>query len=340
MFKFLGKKPGGKLLQKILRSPNYKDGRFQNIEITKMGLENESSFGMIVELMKKSKLARPSKALPTIKTDLTNLKPESLVWFGHSSYLIRSQGINILVDPVFFNAGPFSFFGKPFIGTNIYKTDDLPRIDLLILTHDHYDHFDYKTVSKIKNKTKRIITSLGVSSHLKYWGFDSEIITELDWNKTITISDKINITSTSGRHFSGRLFTRNQTLWNSYVLQLDQLKIFLGGDSGYGKHFVEIGKTHGPFDLAILECGQYGKYWPSIHMFPEQTAKAAQELGAKTLMPVHWGKFVLSVHAWNEPVKRVMGAGQKIGQKIITPKIGENCLFESEGILDTWWDFE
>ena len=197
---------------------------------------------------------------------------------------------------------------KAFDGSDIYTVDDFPEIDFLILTHDHYDHLDYKTIKKLKPKVKTIYCSLGLSSHLIYWGFNENIITEMDWWQTNKMADDMTLTAAPARHFSGRGLKRYKTLWSSFILKTSSYNLYLGGDSGYDSHFKEIGEKYGPFDIAILESGQYNTAWPLIHMMPEQTVQAALDLKAKVLLPVHWGKFTLAMHPWNEPVQRVLKA--------------------------------
>ena len=285
----------------------------------------------------------PSAEIPNIRTDLRNLndKNATLVWFGHSSYFLQVNGFKILVDPVFSgNASPFRFFGKAFPGADHYNAEDIPPLDLLIITHDHYDHLDYPSINKLHDKTEKIVTSLGVGAHLETWGVKSEKITELDWWESFEIAPEVKITATPSRHFSGRTFKRAQTLWSSFVLEIADHKIFIGGDSGYDGSFRKIGSKFGPFDLALLECGQYGKYWPQIHMFPEQTVKAGQDLQARKVVPVHWGKFVLSYHPWNEPIQRFTAAAGVAGLDYYVPKVGEALEINENKPQDPWWLFE
>ncbi|MFZ3229348.1 MAG: MBL fold metallo-hydrolase [Pseudobdellovibrio sp.] len=263
-----------------------------------MSKEGGSTFKTGIELLfsKKTLNKKPMQKINGFKNNLHTLDKEQplLIWFGHSSYLIKYNGLAILVDPVFCGfASPFSFAIKSFDGTDIYGVDDFPEIDLLVLTHDQYDqydHIDYETVQKLKEKTKHTICTLGVGEHLEYWGFLPEQFTELDWWQQKEFSAENKITATPARHFSGRGLDRYKTLWASYVLELGDFRLFIGGDSGYDDQFKKIGQKFKSFDLAILECGQYGINWPYIHMFPEQTAQAAKDLNAKTLFPVHWGK--------------------------------------------------
>lgn len=343
MLKVFGKTPAGARLQKVKQSHQYNASAFQNVLPTPMMAEGTSYPKMILEFFTKSAQVRPPKALPYQRTDLKKLSSDkpSIVWFGHSSYLIHSQGINILVDPVLDSqASPFSFSVKPFEGADNYRVTDLPPIDVVLITHDHYDHLNYPTISKLANSFKKVVAPIGVGQHLEHWGVHPDKITELDWWQDASILEGVHITATPARHFSGRLFKRNQTLWSSYVLKLHDANIFVGGDSGYDEQFKRIGEKHGPFDIAILECGQYGLNWPYIHMFPEETAQAAKDLHAKVLLPVHWAKFALSQHNWDEPIERLVAAANALKQPITTPMIGEPYELGTAPTTTHWWDID
>jgi len=343
LFSVFGRNPTGARLERVLASPNYRDGVFQNLEPTTIGVEGAPVYKVLWDVMRKPANTRPGRAMPSVQTDLKALPDDrvSIVWFGHSSYLLKVYKRTILVDPVFSgHAAPFPGFAKAFAGTGVYDTDKLPdEIDILLLTHDHFDHLDYRTVLRLKDRVGHIVTSLGVGSHLESWGFDMGKVTELDWWEEWRGADLF-MMATPARHFSGRSLKRNQTLWSGFVLKMGGHDFFLGGDSGYGEHFKEIGRRCGPFDLAILECGQYGKYWPKIHMFPEQVVQAARDLGAKKLMPVHWGKFSLALHPWNEPVKRVVMEAGRVGQHITVPMIGQPVVLGHFYQNSDWWDLE
>jgi L-ascorbate metabolism protein UlaG (beta-lactamase superfamily) len=350
LFPQFGKAPTGERQQRIEQSPNYRDGSFQNLVPTEMSLKDVSVLKVLWEFVRKPRNTTPSRPVPSVHTDLRALPEDhvSIVWFGHSSYLIKIGKVYVLVDPVFSgNAAPFRMFAKAFPGTDSYDVDKLPdTIDILLLTHDHYDHLDYKTILKLKSRVKHFYTSLGVGSHLEAWGIEGGRITELDWWEEAGIGvdgfvgEWGRFTAAPARHFSGRSTKRNKTLWSSFVLKTGGHSFFLGGDSGYGEHFKEIGERFGPFDIAILECGQYGKYWPHIHMFPEQVVQAAQELKAKKLLPVHWAKFSLALHPWNEPIKLMTAAAVKVGQHFTTPLIGQPVVLNHHYPGSDWWDFE
>ena len=336
----IGNLANGDRLKTMQSKPTYKKGAFENIEYTPDLKEGESYLNVLQKfIFKKDKRNFPSIALPTIKTDLKQipLDQDILVWFGHSSYFIQINGKKILVDPVFSNhASPIPGSVKAFKMSNTYSADDLPEIDILIITHDHWDHLDYPTILNIKNKVKTILTGLGVGSHLEKWGYPPEKIHELYWGESLTIDD-LQFTACTARHFSGRLFKRNSSLWSSFVLKNNTYNLFLGGDSGYGKHFKEIGERHGPFDLAILENGQYNESWKYIHLMPEEVILAAKELKAKTVLPVHSSKFALANHAWDEPLIRVSKEAIKQNYPIWTPQIGQIVYLNQPNKFKDWW---
>jgi L-ascorbate metabolism protein UlaG (beta-lactamase superfamily) len=335
-----GSLPAGERLSRILDAENYSEGTFENQSPTPMKPEGVSYFMIIKELLKKNKNGSPLFTLPTITPDFSKQGPETrIIWFGHSSYLIQTADLNILVDPVFSKTtSPFSFIGNTsYPGTDFIHPEDLPQIDILLISHDHYDHLDYPSILKLKSKTKLFITSIGVGAHLERWGVAKEKIKELVWHEKFRYNEEVNFIALPARHFGGRLLKRNKSLWSSFILETADEKIYLGGDSGYDAHFSTIGNEHGPFDLAILECGQYDKYWPYIHMFPEQTVQAAIDLKAKVLLPVHWGKFTLAKHDWNEPIERLLAASEKKGLQVTTPILGESIRLQEYYPASRWW---
>ena len=337
-----GKVASGNDLKRIASSSNYREGKFKNLTYTPDLKEGVSYFTVMKDFFfNKSKRSRPPRILPSVKTDLLKLNPAEnvLIWFGHSSYFLQLDGKKILVDPVFSgHASPVTFTTKSFPGSNVYTVDDMPEIDYLFITHDHYDHLDYQTIVKLKPKVKKVITGLGVAEHLQYWGYKKGIIAEKDWNEELILDDGFIVNTTSTRHFSGRGFKRNASLWLSFVLKTPTMKIFIGGDSGYDAYFKEIGNRYGPFDLAILECGQYNDYWKYIHMLPEETVQVAEDLKAKQFIPVHWAKFSLALHDWDEPIIRVTRESKKKNIPVITPMIGEAVNLKAPGIFTNWWE--
>jgi L-ascorbate metabolism protein UlaG (beta-lactamase superfamily) len=343
-----GNLPKGERLALIKLSTQYKSGAFQNESHTPSFTEGATFFSVLKKfLLEKKERRTPAQVLPSVKTDLLQLNKEEnvLVWMGHSSYFMQIDGKTMLVDPVLSGAAsPLSFTTRSFAGSDIYTTDDIPEIDFLFISHDHWDHLDYSSIKKLRTapggqpKIKTIITGLGTGQHLERWGFKKEMIIEKGWNETASPANGFTVTVTPARHFSGRGFKRNNALWVSFVLQTPAHKIYIGGDSGYDSHFAKTGAEHGPFDLAILECGQYNKSWKHIHMMPEETVTAAQELQAKKLLAVHWGKFALSDHAWDEPVNRVYKAAQEKQLPLLTPMIGQKVNIDdnAQGFVP-WW---
>lgn len=337
--KQMGRLPTGARLERIEKSPNYKNGKFQNQSKTTTLAEGYSYWGILKLYLNKPK-TEPDTKLPFVKTDLNAINDSQpvLVWFGHSSYFIKIKGKNILVDPVFSgHASPFSFSVKSYDGANEYKVSDFPDLDAVIISHDHYDHLDYETILQLIPKTKKFYTSLGVGEHLEYWGVNPNDIAELDWWENTTLFDGISLTAAPARHFSGRGFATEKSLWSSFILSADGKNYYLGGDSGYDNHFKAIGEKYGPFELAILECGQYNEHWRYIHMLPEEVATAANELKAKSVLPVHWSKFTLSVHPWNEPIERLSLAAKENGITLITPQIGQKVVVGKDFYREKWW---
>lgn len=337
-----GSAPSGERLKKLEPSPNYKNGQFQNLSPTPALAEGESYWRVLQEfLFAKSKRNVPTTVLPSKKTDLFTLNSGKnwLVWFGHSSYFLQLDGKKILVDPVLSgSASPIKFTTKSFKGSDVYKVADIPSIDYLFISHDHYDHLDYQTVKALRPKIKKVITGLGVGSHFERWGFEKNKVIEMDWNESVQLDNRLTLYTTPARHFSGRQFKRNNTLWLSFVLSTPHKNLFIGGDSGYDTHFKKIGEEFGPFDLAILENGQYNKAWKYIHMMPEDVVQAAEDLKAKKLFPVHWSKFSLALHDWDEPMTRVTKEAKRKNVTLVHPMIGEAVDLDEFSPATAWWE--
>ena len=281
----------------------------------------------------------PQKKLPTIKTDLKNLDiNENLVlWFGHSSLYIQLNGKRILIDPILEKPFPISFIMKAFKGTDIYSSEDMPEeIDILILTHDHWDHINYPTIIKLKDRVKNIIVPLGVGEHLEYWGLNMSKVFETDWWDT-TLIDNLKIHTLPARHFSGRGLVRNKSLWASFLIESPTYKLFLNGDSGYGPHFKEIGNKFGNIDFVAMEAGQYNEEWKNIHIHPEEILTALEDLNSKKLLPIHNSKFKLSKHAWYEPLDRLDGLTKDTDIIFQTPLIGEVIYLDKKNKFKKWW---
>ena len=231
----------------------------------------------------------------------------------------------ILLDPMLGQfAAPVPVPSLKRYSTQIaFSVEDIDTIDMVVYSHDHYDHLDYSTIKKIKGKVGLFIVPHGVGNHLRSWGVPEQSIIELNWNDSKEING-IEFVCLPARHFSGRgPFNRNSTLWSSWAIKCEHGKIYFSGDSCYGKHLKKIGDEHGPFDISLIDCGQYNKAWKYSHMFPEQSIIAAKDLKGEYLIPIHWGAFTLSTHSWIEPPEKVFANAEKLGQKIILPQIGQ-----------------
>ncbi len=331
----IGRVPHGQTLEKCKASPNYRGKGFVNLEPARIFTDSGKKQSMLSILWnfifgskKGLKPVRPLKAEPLDRDALERAvreKQDKAVWLGHSSYLLIVNGKTILVDPVLFRGSPVSFINRPFKGTSIYRPDDFPAIDYLVYTHDHYDHLDYKAARKLKHKVGKVIAPLGVGSHLEYWGYPSSEIEELDWwNEFAQNGDSslpVRFVCTPAKHFSGRSFRRNKTLWASFILQTGQKCIFIGGDSGYGKHFKEIGERY-RIDWAFIENGQYSGRWAEIHTLPEQLGKVMEDLDASNYITVHHSKFALAQHNWDEPLENEKLAAKESGKNLTVMQIG------------------
>lgn len=321
-----GCSPRGMRLARIERSPNYRNGAFHNQEDTPLMASDRGRMSQLWHFLtdKQTPHLKPGKPLPAVRTDLKALPRDKnlLVWFGHSSYYMQIDGIRFLVDPVFYNASPVSFIMKPFKGTDIYKPSDIPDVDYLIITHDHWDHLDYQTVTRMRSRIGHVICPLGVGQDFEYWRYPVSHITEMDWGECAHLHGNTLLYCLPARHFSGRGLKSNQTLWASYMLQIGPKTLFLGGDGGYGKHFAVIGRQFPHIDLAILENGQYNEDWRYIHTMPNLMVREANDLHARRILSVHHGKFALSKHAWDEPLRNIQTM-RKAGLDVLSPQIGE-----------------
>ncbi len=263
-----------------------------------------------------------------------------LMWFGHSAFLLQTNGKTILLDPMLGTSpSPIPAFGSQRFTEGLpISLEDLPVIDVIVFSHDHYDHLDYPTLRELKDRVQHLVVPLGVESHLQSWGFREDQITALDWWEDITL-DGITFTSTPARHFSGRGLTdRNRTLWSSWVIKSPQANIYFSGDGGYGPHFKAIGERYGPFDFALMECGQYDERWRQIHMMPEETVQASIDVKAKVFAPIHWGAFVLALHSWYDPVDRAVLEAQRLKISIAVPAIGELIIVPTSSDSNkSWW---
>ena len=337
-----GALPQGARLELLKKSPNYKNGKFRNLVEKPTISEGYSISGEIYKtLFKKFPRREPTSAIPSVKTDLKSLPADSnvLIWFGHSSFFLQLDGIKILVDPIFSGiASPLSWGVKAYKGTDIYTVADMPEIDYMLLSHDHYDHLDYQTVKALQPKVKHVVCGLGAGAHYERWGYTTQQIIEKDWDEKVEVKPGFNIFTESTHHDGGRGFTSSQALWLSFYIQSPSLNIYYSGDGGYSDRFSSIAQKHPPIDWAIMECGQYNKAWQSVHELPEEVVKATLELRAKNMLPVHHSKFTLAQHPWDEPLIQISALSQSKPYRLATPMIGEKVMLNnSSQVFKQWW---
>lgn len=336
-----GRLPRGERLERIKKSPNFRDGEFRNQYPTVQITSGKSMGATMLEFFfRKKERLQPKTPLPIVKTDLFDLDIDEdlYIWFGHSSYFLQADGKRFLVDPVLTNKFPMSFMFRPFKGTDVFTVDDIPDVDYLVITHDHWDHLDYYTVKALKDRIGKVICSLGVGEYFEYWGFDKRNIIELDWYESASLPGGFTVNCLPSRHFSGRGLSRNPTLWASYLLQTPSFNIYMGGDGGYDKHFKEVADKFTPIDLAIMENGQYDKNWCNIHLMPEDLEKAIKDLNAIRVVTVHNSKFALSKHPWDEPLNNASEIAERDSIRLLIPRIGE-AVFPNDSTQKfvKWW---
>ena len=320
---------------------NFESGEFKNNEPTAL-FTDEMSFW---DFFKTELNREPVKEIIPLEMDVESFVSSDkddfkLVWLGHSAFIMNISGKVILLDPMLgSHAAPLPMPSlKRYSSQFAFDINDLDKIDFVILSHDHYDHLDYPTIKKIKDKVVQFIVPYGIGNHLTSWGVNKESITELNWEQSYK-NDDIEFICLPARHFSGRgPLNRNSTLWSSWAIKNKKGKVYFSGDSGYGSHFKKIGKEHGPFDFSLIDCGQYNKAWKYSHMFPEQAIKAAVDLNTKYLIPIHWGAFTLSSHSWIEPPEIIFKESKNYNQGFIIPEIGQVLVLNKENkTVARWW---
>lgn len=324
-------------------SPNFNGKVFENQIETKMAAPKWET---MKKFFKEGVNRKPPQPISTEKFDATNFKSKNdsseikFSWFGHSSVLLKIEGMNLLIDPVFSErASMFTWMGpKQFDYENKMTVEDLPEIDAVLISHDHYDHLDYKVIKQLKNSVKRFYVPLGLRVHLEKWGVPAKNIIDLDWWDEVELSENLKMVFTPSRHFTGRgLTNRMSTLWGGFAILGRQRKIYFSGDSGYFNGFKEIGQKFGSFDLAFIECGQYNEDWEAIHLLPEQSTQAAKDVNTEVVVPIHWGKFKLSLHSWTEPVELFLKGAEKHSFKSLTPKPNEIVFLTETLDINRWW---
>ena len=331
----------------IENSENFIEGKFRNIKTTYTNFRTSEKKATLRDWFSPPKDKNPLNPLPTIKFIGKDLAEGKFVWLGHSTVLMKTEGLVVMTDPVFNRASPLPSFnsksksnffnGKPFIFENPVVIDDLPKVDVVIISHDHYDHLDSKAIKDLSNRIDQFFVPLGVGAHLERWGVNKNRITEYDWYDSKDYKN-IKFTFAPSLHFSGRGVTNgNSTLWGSWMIKSKTLSAYFSGDGGYSETFKKLGNEYGPFDIAFIENGAYNVDWSNVHMFPDEAVQASIDLKAEVLFPIHWSKFDLSVHPWDEPIIRITKEAEKKNVNIATPMIGE--VFELSSIpKKTWWE--
>nr|WP_239566011.1 MBL fold metallo-hydrolase [Paenibacillus sacheonensis] len=300
--------------------------------------------GMLREQFKRDPHRQPAKPIQVVPLTLSETPAPhgiQVTWFGHSAFLLELEGRRLLFDPMFSDSPspvPSLFGSKRYSGILPLAPEAFPRLDAIILSHDHFDHLDKASIRKLMGKTERFVVPLGVRDRLIRWGVEPGRVTEHGWWDELELAG-LRLACAPARHFSGRgLFDRNGSLWCSWILIGAENRVFFSGDSGYAPHFKEIGERFGPFDLTMMECGQYDARWANIHMMPEETVQAHLDVRGGLLIPVHWAAFTLGYHAWDDPVERAVLAARAQGVRIATPRIGETVDARADDYPQSaWW---
>lgn len=320
-----------------LASPRFVDNAFHNTMPAPL-LQPVNLASVVFSILTRGRLGEPSGPVPLAEaTHPTAADQLAITWYGHSSVLIEIDGRRVLVDPVWSDrASPSGLVGPKRMHPTPASLRELPPIDAVVISHDHYDHLDLPTIRQLSELgSASFVVPLGVGAHLRAWGVPAERVVELDWGGQARVRELI-LTCTEARHFSGRGLARNTTLWSSWVIAGPQHGVFFGGDTGYTPSFAEIGARFGPFNLTLLPIGAYNDQWPDVHMNPEEAVRAHGDLGGGLLVPVHWATFNLAFHEWSEPVRRLLAEAERADARVAVPMPGERFVVSDPPERD-WW---
>ncbi|MFE5613671.1 MBL fold metallo-hydrolase [Streptomyces sp. NPDC056463] len=336
----LGAAPTGPRAEQIRRSPNYRDGAFRNRLPARM-LSPRETLGLMRRFTADRDRRRPAGPVPVLPpSPAAEPAPDGLhvTWYGHSSALVEIEGHRVLFDPVWSErCSPSPITGPRRLHPNPLPLEALPRLDAVVISHDHYDHLDAPTIRDLARlQTMPFVVPLGVGAHLEKWDVPPGRIVELDWDGHTTLGG-IRLTATEARHYSGRGLARDKTLWASWVLTSDNRRVFYSGDSGYFPGYAAIGAAHGPFDVTLMQIGAYGEEWADIHMTPEEAVTAHHDLHGDLLVPLHWATFDLALHDWTEPADRLWHTAKASGTRLAVPRPGERIDATAPPETDSWW---
>ncbi|HYI08167.1 MAG TPA: MBL fold metallo-hydrolase [Thermoanaerobaculia bacterium] len=333
----LGGLPEGARLERVRRSPQYANGRFRNVE--QAPLTSASNREMLRRQFFGEEQREPVRPIPVVRARPAEAAELRATWLGWSSVLVEIDGRRVLTDPVWSErCSPSTLVGPKRFHAPPIALADLPPIDAVVISHDHYDHLDMPAVRTLAARGTRFAVPLGIGAHLERWGVAPRQITELDWNESVDING-LHITATPSRHYSGRNPRHNnKTLWASWVVKGPAHRFYFSGDTGYSEAFKTIGRQHGPFDLTLIKIGAYDETWETIHMDPEDAVRAHVDLRGRVMLPVHWATFNLGFHAWREPPDRAVAAARKAGITLVVPKPGEAVTVGAAmPAVQEWW---